>query len=133
MTEIWSDDDRSRPRGYYVLPCLLRHTESEVYLKAVLLDLSATGFRVFTNDRRVRLMDPNKLIGKTFHVEFDFHELTTEGLIAKVVNVHPGKFPDEERQLGLQFTTITPDVAATISKLTTRDRAAEAERKSREL
>jgi c-di-GMP-binding flagellar brake protein YcgR len=120
MSEFW-DEDRRRPRGEYVIPCLLRDTETNVYLKAVILDLSATGCRVFTNDSRVRLMDEGKLRGKTLHVEFDFYDVETGGIDGQVVNVHPGKDPRHERQLGIRFTTIDPITRRDINRLVNRD------------
>ena len=65
--DVWNAD-RRLPRGDYLIPCLLRDTETNVYVKGVLLDLSGTGCRVFTNDRRIRLMDADRLLGKIFRV-----------------------------------------------------------------
>ena len=118
--QIW-DDDRRRPRGHYIIPCLLRDTETNVSLKAVLLDIGGDGCRVFTNDRRVRHMTDSILIGKTFVVEFDFYEVDTDGITGEVVNVHPGLDAQNERQLGIQFTAINPTTARDINRLVTRD------------
>jgi len=122
MSELW-DEDRRLPRGNYVIPCLLHDTETQVYLKAVMLDISASGCRVFTNDRRVRLMQTDRLKGKTFRVAFDYYDVDTENIEGKVVNVHPGKDPNYERQLGLVFTTIDPDAARAINRYVSRDKS----------
>jgi c-di-GMP-binding flagellar brake protein YcgR len=120
--EFW--DDRKRPRGHYTIPCLLRDVETTVYVKAVMLDLSADGCRVFTNDHRVRAMTADRLVGKRFHLEFDFEDLDTSGVVVEVVNVHPGKNPERERQMGLRFVDIDPDLARSINRIVLRDAAA---------
>lgn len=115
MSEIWEItgvpewEDRL-PRGNYVIPCLLHDKETNVLLKAVILDLSGTGCRVFTNDRRVVLTDPQELKEKTFIVEFDFHDVDTGGIEGRIRHIHPGHDPLRERQMGLEFTKI-PAVA----------------------
>jgi c-di-GMP-binding flagellar brake protein YcgR len=101
-------------------------------LKTVLLDISGTGCRVFTNDRRVRNMDDQVLIGKTFDIDFDFYGVETAGISGKVVNVHPGKDPRNERQLGLEFTKIGSVARRDINRRVTRDREASKERRSPE-
>jgi c-di-GMP-binding flagellar brake protein YcgR len=121
MPELW-DDDRRLPRGSYIIPCLLRDTDTEVLVKAVLLDISATGCRVFTNDRRVRNMSDQVLKGRSFQVEFDFYNVKTDGIQGTVANVHPGRDPKQERQLGLKFTKIEPTTGRDINRLVTRDR-----------
>jgi hypothetical protein len=98
-------------RGHYVIPILLHDTETHIHIKAVILDLSATGCKVFTNDARVRMMDRSRLVGRTFRCEFDFYDLDTSGLRATVRHVEPGKDPMYERQLGLEFTTITGELS----------------------
>ena len=112
MKQIWEiesaekQDDRL-PRGNYVIPCLLNDKATNVHIKGVILDLSGTGCRVFTNDKRVRVMDPKKLMSKTFGIEFDFHDVETEGIEGRVRRVEPGKDPLSERALGVQFTEIS--------------------------
>ena len=46
-------------------------------------------------------MEPRVLRGRSFAIEFDFYDVQTDGIEGEVVNVHPGKDPDSERQLGL--------------------------------
>ena len=122
MKDYW-DDDRTLPRGSYIIPCLLHDTETQVQLKSVLLDISGTGCRVFTNDRRVRNMDDKVLIGKTFDVDFDFYGVETAGITGKVVNVHPGRDPRNERQLGIEFTKIDAETRRDINRRVSGDEA----------
>ena len=130
MSELW-DEDRRLPRGSYVIPCLLRDTETNVYLKCVLLDISAKGCRVFTNDRRVRVMAETKLIGKQFQIEFDFYDVMTDGIKGRVANVHPGKDPELERQLGLEFVDIDAAAKREINRYVSRDTVRARERPGR--
>jgi c-di-GMP-binding flagellar brake protein YcgR len=104
------------PRGFYVIPCLLHDKATKVHIKGVILDLSATGCRVFTNDKRVRVMDAKRLMSKTFDIEFDFHDVDTGGIEGRVRRVMPGKDPLSERQLGLEFTEITQLVKRDINR-----------------
>jgi len=103
---IEEQEDRL-PRGLYVIPCLLHDKATKVHIKGVILDLSGTGCRVFTNDKRVRVMDSKRLMSKTFDIEFDFHDVDTDGIEGRVRRVQPGKDPINERRFGIEFTAIT--------------------------
>ena len=107
---------RRADRGAYVIPMLLHDTRSHVVVKAVLLDISAKGLRCFTNDRRLLLMSEEILYEKAFRLEFDFFDVDTTKLEAKVVNLRQGKHATFERQLGLEFVSITPTQARDINR-----------------
>lgn len=120
-TNIWDiqalpqEKDRL-PRGEYLIPCLLADTDTSVHIKAVILDLSGSGCRVFTNDKRVRVMETGRLLGETFRIDFDFYDVDTGEIQATVRNVRPGKNPLYERQLGLEFTDISPEARRDINR-----------------
>jgi c-di-GMP-binding flagellar brake protein YcgR len=129
MSEFTEDPERQFPRANYIIPCLLKDTETNVYLKAVMLNLSATGCRIFTNDKRVRIMGHERLIGKTFRIEFDFYDVATDGIEGKVLHVKPGKDAVNERQLGIEFTEIDAITRRDINRAVRRDLQHERETK----
>ena len=57
-------------RGAYLIPLVLHDASSTISIKGVIINLSATGCRVLTNDRRLRLIDPKVIVGKPFLLDF---------------------------------------------------------------
>jgi c-di-GMP-binding flagellar brake protein YcgR len=109
------DMHRRVPRGRFYLPCLLHGADREAPLRAVLLDISASGCRVFSNDRRLLEVDAEQQVGQVYAIELDFYHLDLGGLRGRVVRFHPGPFePDHERQLGLEFVDLDPELARAI-------------------
>lgn len=107
---------RKYKRGKLIIPALLRDKNSSVVIKAVILDVSATGLRMVTNDRLMRKTSPEVLMEKTFTVEFDFFDIDTEGIEGKIANVKPGLRHEFEKQIGVEFTRIEKTVARDINR-----------------
>ena len=116
-----SISQRHDPSANYVIPCLLHDTETNVYIKAVILELGAAGCQIFTNDKRVRLMDRSLLLGKKFWIEFDFYDIPTEEVEVEVIDVKPGKDPDRERRLSFRFSKIDTIARRDINRIVRRD------------
>ena len=112
------DEDRILARGNYIIPCLLHNLELNHFLniKAVLLDISGSGCRAFTNDPRVGRLGEELLKGMNFKVEFDFYEIDTNGITGKIVNILPGRNIAYEWKLGIHFTTIKPIIIRDINR-----------------
>ncbi len=108
---------RKYQRGKLVIPALLKDKNSQIIIKAVILDISAKGLRLLTNDKLFKMADPNVLMQKTFDIDFDLFDLNTEGIEGKIVNLKPGLRHQYERQIGLEFTKIEPDLARDINRL----------------
>ncbi len=110
-------------RGAYLIPLVLHDANSTISIKGVIINLSATGCRVLTNDRRLRITDPKRIVGKIFLLDFDFHDLETGGIEGKIMNVKPGPLPKFDRTVGIQFTTIDPLVKRDLNRIVMRDKA----------
>jgi hypothetical protein len=78
---------------------------------------------VLTNDRRLRRMAPNVVIGKTFLLDFDFHDLETTGIEGRVANIQPGPLKSFDRTLGIHFTKIDPIVKRDVNRIVLADKA----------
>ena len=87
------------------------------------INLSATGCRILSNDRRIRLVEPRILVGKIFLLDFDFHDLETSGTEGRIMNIRPGPLPQFDRTLGVQFTKISPIVKRDLNRIVMRDKA----------
>lgn len=109
-------------RGSYIIPAVLHDANSTTSLKGVIINLSATGCRVLTNDRRLRCIDPRLVIGKTFLLDFDFHDLPTSGIEGRVANIQVGPSKEFDRTLGIQFTKIDPLVKRDLNRIVLADK-----------
>ena len=107
---------RKYARGRLIIPALLKDKDSNIMIKAVILDISATGVRMLTNDKRMRLTDNKVLMEKTFEIDFDFFDIETEGIEGKIANVKDGLRHENEKQLGIEFTKIDKTVARDINR-----------------
>jgi len=110
-------------RGAYLIPLVLHDASSTISIKGVIINLSATGCRVLTNDRRLRLIDPKVILGKPFLLDFDFHDLPTAGIEGRVMNIRSGPQPRFDRTVGIQFTTIDPILKRDLNRIVLRDKA----------
>ena len=109
--------ERKYKRGRLILPALLKDTASTVMIKAVILDISKTGLRLVTNDKLLRMTEENVLKEKTFHIQFDFFDIDTSHIEGRIANVTPGERHEYEKQLGVEFTKIEPEVARDINRI----------------
>ena len=121
MARIW-DRTRRIPRGRFVIPCVLHDADSKQQIVAAILDLSADGCRVICNDSSLT-GDETELIGKLYRIEFEFFNVDTKDISAKVLRAHRGSDEAHERQLGLQFTDIDPEVARQIGHIVVQNRS----------
>ena len=110
------DLGRKYTRGKLIIPALLKDTVSSTVIKAVILDISATGLRLVTNDKLMRITPENVLMEKIFDIEFDFFDINTEGIQGKIANVKKGLRHEYERQIGLEFTQIDKTIARDINR-----------------
>ena len=110
-------------RGSYLIPMVLHDANSTISIKGVIINLSATGCRILSNDRRIRLVEPRILVGKIFLLDFDFHDLETSGTEGRIMNIRPGPLPQFDRTLGVQFTKISPLVKRDLNRIVMRDKA----------
>ena len=110
------DLGRKYTRGRLIIPALLKDKDSNIEIKAVILDISATGLRMVTNDKRMRLTEKNVLMEKNFAVEFDFFDIDTEGIEGRIANVKDGQRHEYEKQVGIEFTKIDQTVARDINR-----------------
>ncbi len=119
------NDDQREARGRYLIPVLLHDAASMVSIKGVIVNLSATGCRVLTNDPRVRAIEPGVLKTKTFLLDFDFQDLPTAGVEGRVANLADG--PDErfDRALGIAFARIDPVLRRDLNRAVRGDRTRE--------
>lgn len=106
--------DRFKQRGQFIIPLLLHHKRAKEPIKAVMINISSKGLRAFSNDKRLLMMDEDLLNGREFELEFDFFDIPTQGLVAKVANITPGRNPDFEKQMGLEFVDIDSTLARRI-------------------
>ena len=108
---------RKYKRGSLIMPALLKDINSNIVIKAVILDISATGLRVVTNDKLVRMTEPDVLMNKTFFVDFDFFDVDTSGIEGRIANVKTGERHEYEKQLGIEFTKIEKTSARDINRI----------------
>ena len=104
-------------RGKLIMPALLKDTKSNIVIKAVILDISAIGLRMITNDKLMRLTPENVLMEKIFDIEFDFFDIDTGHIQGRIANIVPGMRHNFERQLGIEFTQIDKIVARDINRI----------------
>lgn len=105
------DMDREKKRLKYILPILLIDEDTKMHFKAIILDISSKGLRVFTNDKRILMVKEDILKSKVFKLEFDFFDIDTSELTGKVTNVTEGVNEKYERQMGIAFESIPKLVA----------------------
>lgn len=110
-------EDRKHKRSQLIIPALLRDKDSSVVIKVVILDISKKGMRMLTNDKLVRMTDAPTLKKKTFLIDFDFFDLDTSGIEGRIVNVKKGAHHQYEKQVGVEFTKIDPDIARDINRI----------------
>ena len=103
-------------RGKLVIPALLRDLDSDVEILAVILDISATGMRVVTNNRVVMMTEPDVLKQKKFRILFDFFDIDTSEIYGKIIHIKPGIREQYEKQLGIEFTQIQKEVSRDINR-----------------
>jgi c-di-GMP-binding flagellar brake protein YcgR len=95
--------DRSKERRNFIIPIVLTDEKTQLSFKAVVLDVASTGLKVFSNDKRLLLVDESVLKAKVFDLDFDFFDLPTNDIKAQVVNITTGEHSKFERRFGLQF------------------------------
>jgi c-di-GMP-binding flagellar brake protein YcgR len=110
------DLGRKYTRGKLIMPALLKDTQSNTVIKAVILDISATGIRLVTNDKLMRITPEDVLMAETFDMEFDFFDINTAGIQGKIANIKKGLRHEYERQIGLEFTHIDKTIARDINR-----------------
>jgi len=108
--------ERNKQRRNFIIPLLLIDEDTQLTFKAVVLDVSSKGLKAFSNDKRLLLVNEDILKEKTFKLEFDFFDVPTQNLNAKVVNISPGEHPQFERRLGMSFVDIRPELVRTIEE-----------------
>lgn len=101
--------ERNKERLSFIIPILLIDEKTKLSFKAVILDVSSKGLRIFSNDKRLLLANESVLKEKIFELEFDFFDVPTNGLKAKVANISPGENSEFERRLGLAFVDVPPE------------------------
>lgn len=106
--------DRTKERRQFIIPALMKDIRSTLSFKAVMLNISSKGMRVFSNDQRLLLTPEEVIKRKTFELDFDFFNIPMRGVHAQVVNLSPGMNKGFEKQFGLKFTNLDPKVGRQI-------------------
>jgi hypothetical protein len=103
--------DRGKDRHKFIIPLNLVDVDTHLKFKVVILNVSAQGLLVFTNDKRFLMASEDILISKIFDLDFDFFHFDTKGLKACIRNITVGENEKFERKLGLEFVDLDPKFA----------------------
>lgn len=111
--------DRQASRSNFIIPIGLRATDPrrKIVFTGVILNMSASGMGVLTNDRRFFRITENEAVGTEFDLNFDFFGADTDGISGRIVHAGYGPHPSYEKFLGIEFSKITSDQRDAIHRI----------------
>lgn len=98
-----------RKRGDYLLP--LNFSSGEMSFRGVIVNINPEGVAVVTNDRRFLKVQNTVIHDREFKLEFNFFDLNTDDICARIQKIRPGLFKGYELTIDFYFSRI-----ATVTK-----------------